>query len=132
MMTKDEFDNGLRLLRSIDASELGNPDWWDDFRSDPYSFMVRGSDEASDLIWAAMTKRGAVKVPIWEDVAIAICCGKHCDAANHAPDHDMGADRYCQEYGCESQENYKSANAVIEFLRIKSGLAQTQAQDKQT
>lgn len=61
MMTQGEFHNGLRLLRSIDASELGNPEWWIKFRDDPYGFFVRCADEDADTIWAAMVKRGAVK-----------------------------------------------------------------------
>lgn len=61
MMTFDEFHNGLRLLHSIDASELGNPDWWPDFTANPPAFLIHCSDENADLIWVAMEKRGAVK-----------------------------------------------------------------------
>lgn len=61
MMTKGEFDNGLRLLRSIDARELGNPEWWPQFRDDPYGYFVRGPDCDADVIWQAMVRRGAVK-----------------------------------------------------------------------
>lgn len=56
-MTKDEFHNGLRLLRSIDSHEIGNPDWWPQFRDAPYEFFIRTSDENAALIWAAMEER---------------------------------------------------------------------------
>lgn len=65
-MTFEEFHNGLRLLNSIDASELGDPEWWPDFQRDPYRFMVRCSDEDADVIWRAMKKRGAVKQEEWD------------------------------------------------------------------
>lgn len=53
----------------------------------------------------------------WEEIAVAICCGKHCDAANHGPDNEMSPERYCKTLGCESDEIYKSANAVIDLLK---------------
>lgn len=61
-MTFAEFHNGLRLLNSIDAHELGNPDWWPTFRKDPYLFLICAGDERADIIWAAMETRGATKV----------------------------------------------------------------------
>lgn len=60
-MTLEQFHNGLRILRSIDAHEIGNPDWWPAFQRDPYGFFVRCADETADVIWAAMVKRGATR-----------------------------------------------------------------------
>lgn len=58
-MTQDEFHNGLRILRSIDAHEVGNPEWYGQIQEDPYHFFIKCSDEIADAIWAAMVKRGA-------------------------------------------------------------------------
>lgn len=58
-MTFEEFHNGLRLLRSIDAHELGDPEWWPEFRTDPYCFFILCDDKAAEIIFAAMIKRGA-------------------------------------------------------------------------
>ena len=60
MMTFNEFHNGLRLLRSIDAHEIGNPSWWGAFREDPYRFFILCNDQQAAAIWNAMVKRGAV------------------------------------------------------------------------
>lgn len=59
-MTFAQFHNALRILRSIDAHELGDPDWWPQFREDPYGFLIltREGDEGG-AIWRAMVKRGA-------------------------------------------------------------------------
>lgn len=61
MMTFSEFHNGLRLLRSIDAHEIGNPVWWRVFRDDPYKFFILCNDRQAQTIWNAMVKRGAVQ-----------------------------------------------------------------------
>ncbi len=60
-MTINEFHNGLRILRSIDAHELGNPDWWPEFRRDPYWFFIMCGDDDAAKIWDVMVRRGAVK-----------------------------------------------------------------------
>lgn len=67
---------------------------------------------------------------IWEEVAVAICCGKHCNAANHGPDNEMSAERYCKEFGCESDEIYKSANAVVELIKTKGDHQQRVGEQK--
>lgn len=120
MMTFAEFHNGLRLLNSIDASEIGNPDWWPEFRDDPFRFLMRCPDLYAGVIWRAMEKRGAVKgVPSAEQIAWVLCCGKaeHCNAAEHASDHDMSNDRYAEFLGCEGNEIRKQATAVEVLLR---------------
>lgn len=61
MMDMAEFQNGLRILQSIDAHELGDPEWYDAFRVDPFRYLMRCADNIADQIWAAMEKRGAVK-----------------------------------------------------------------------
>lgn len=61
MMTLAEFHNGLRLLRSIDSHELGDPDWYSDFARAPFYFFIACSEENAAVIWTAMVKRGAVK-----------------------------------------------------------------------
>ncbi len=117
MMTFDEFHNGLRLLRSIDAHEVGDPHWYGEFQSAPYTFFIRCNDETAQIIWAAMVKRGAVKPLDDEKVRVAICCGKtQCNAAEWADDFDMSADGYAAQLGCESSEVYKQAREVIAAL----------------
>jgi len=61
MIMLEEFHNGLRILRSIDAFELGNPPWYRDFVIDPYTFFIQCADETAELIWHVMLKRGVVK-----------------------------------------------------------------------
>jgi hypothetical protein len=56
-MTRDQFHNGLRLLRSIDSHEVGDPIWYRRFAIDPFGFFIRCDDETADLIWSAMEKR---------------------------------------------------------------------------
>lgn len=63
MITLAEFNNGLRILRAIDAHELGDPEWWPDFRRDPYLFLIRCADDIADKIWGVMLARGVVKRP---------------------------------------------------------------------
>ena len=65
-MTRSEFHNALRLIRSIDAFELVGedvswkdaPDWVYEFVRDPYNFFIRCPDEQADINWKAMEKRG--------------------------------------------------------------------------
>ncbi len=61
MMTFAEFHNGLRILMSIDPQELNNPPWYEEFRRDPYRFLITCSDETAQRIWHVMIKRGVVK-----------------------------------------------------------------------
>jgi hypothetical protein len=58
MITLAEFHNGLRILRSIDSYELGDPEWWPAFRDNPYLFFVCTRDEIQERIWTVMLKRG--------------------------------------------------------------------------
>jgi len=59
LMTQGQFHNGLRLLNSIDAHELGDPEWWPRFRDDPYRFFIKADDGQVEIIWNAMKRRGA-------------------------------------------------------------------------
>lgn len=61
MMTFSEFHNGLRILRAIDAHELNNPPWYEEFARDPYRFLITCGDETAERIWHVMIKRGAVR-----------------------------------------------------------------------
>lgn len=60
-MTLPQFHNGLRILRSIDAWELGDPTWWPQFRDEPYMFLIRADDEIASQIWQVMVNRGATR-----------------------------------------------------------------------
>lgn len=60
-MTIDQFHNGLRVLRSIDSWELGDPKLWPEFRDSPYLFFIRSDEERAAKIWGAMVKRGAAQ-----------------------------------------------------------------------
>ena len=59
-MTLREFHNGLRLLRSIDFSEIehaiNRPQWFA-FRDSPFEFFIRADDETVAAIWAVMEGR---------------------------------------------------------------------------
>lgn len=70
-MTLSEFHNGLRILSSIDFSDLvkagvltddadGDAEW-EDFRSNPWKWMIQADDDQATKLWALMVKRGAVK-----------------------------------------------------------------------
>jgi hypothetical protein len=75
--------------------------------------------DAYDLLQGlARIQRNAQHPVGWEDVSHLLCrCGKdHCDANNHAPDHDMSADRYVEEYGCGTKEVYERAERVAKFI----------------
>jgi hypothetical protein len=54
----DQFLNGLRVLYSLDAHELGDPEWWGAFASDPFRYAMRCDSERAGIIWRAMVKRG--------------------------------------------------------------------------
>lgn len=56
-MTMAEFHNGLRILRSIDSWELGDPEWWPRFRDDPYRFFMRADNDTCMMIWSVVMKR---------------------------------------------------------------------------
>lgn len=54
-----------------------------------------------------------------EVIAKAICCGEKdnsCNAARHSGDHDMSDERYAQIRGCESEEVFCQARAVLAAL----------------
>jgi hypothetical protein len=63
MITKAEFHNALRILRSIDSDELGHPDWWQYFQQNPYGYFIRCSDFNADMIWRVMVQRGVQREP---------------------------------------------------------------------
>lgn len=55
----DTFHNRLRILRSIDRSEvsaLSDPQWAA-FREQPVAYFIRCSDEARAVIWDALVER---------------------------------------------------------------------------
>jgi len=56
-MTRDQFHNALRIIRSIDSHELGDPPWWEKFRDSPIEFFIRCDDESADKIWNVILKR---------------------------------------------------------------------------
>jgi hypothetical protein len=56
-MTRQQFRDALCILRSIDAHELGDPQWWPQFRDDPYLFYLRCDDKREALIWAVVEAR---------------------------------------------------------------------------
>jgi hypothetical protein len=56
-MTKQEFRNALCILRSIDAYELGDPDWWDQFTADPHMFYLLSDNKREQVIWSVIEAR---------------------------------------------------------------------------
>ena len=62
MMTKVEFHNALRILRSIDSHELGDPEWWPKFRDDPYRFFIRCNDADRETIWKIVERRQTASI----------------------------------------------------------------------
>ncbi len=75
-MTRDQFHNALRILRSIDLLELqavglwteksreqrgadlqSDLDQWQQFRDSPYLFFIRCDDETADKIWRVIHRR---------------------------------------------------------------------------
>jgi hypothetical protein len=60
-MTFREFCNGLRMLRSIDSSELHDLPWYPEFNKDPYRFLITCADETAARIWIVMLKRGVAE-----------------------------------------------------------------------
>lgn len=57
-MSLHQVQNAIRILHSIDAHELGNPDWWPEFRADPTRYLIHCSDKTAKAIWAVMVQRG--------------------------------------------------------------------------
>jgi len=57
MITLNEFTNALKVLRSIDADELGHPVWWPRFRDSPYEFFLRAPDDIRIWIWSVLQMR---------------------------------------------------------------------------
>jgi hypothetical protein len=58
-----------------------------------------------------------------EAMAVSLCCGKeHCNAADHAPDHDLSDDGYATRYGCESKEQQDAALAAYRAQPIWQAL----------
>ena len=49
-MTRHEFTNGLRILQSIDCYELENPEWYMEFFTHPFIFLMRCDDDTEKLI----------------------------------------------------------------------------------
>ncbi len=64
-MTFAEFHNGLRILLNIDRDELeaagviqhGDRRAWGEFRTDPFRWFIRASDERADKLWTLMKER---------------------------------------------------------------------------
>ena len=133
-MTRDQFLNATRLLWNLDQQDLVDggvidiSDWpaWELFKENPHRWMVRADDNAMNKLWALMRQKSnsfwkATQPIVWEDISHLLChCGKdHCDANNHAPDHDMSADRYVEEYGCGTKEVYESAERIVAYVNNK-------------
>jgi len=63
---------------------------------------------------AASVKRAR---PTREQICWALCCGRsHCNAAEHALDHDLSNDGYAERYGCESKEIGELADKMVGLL----------------
>ena len=75
-MNLDEFHNALRIMTSIDFSELvragvmvesdahGEFCKWDRFRRDPYRWMIRADDETAEKLWGIIQGRmGSAPIP---------------------------------------------------------------------
>lgn len=68
-MNLAEFHNGLRILTSIDMSELvagkvieaDDEAEWKAFRDNPWKWMITADDEQAEALWALMVQQGAVK-----------------------------------------------------------------------
>lgn len=64
-MSMDEFHNGLRILLSLDFSELvkagvfhrGQTDKWEQFQRDPFRFFIRADEETTDILWSLIQAR---------------------------------------------------------------------------
>lgn len=68
-MTLSEFHNALRIMTSIDFSELVNAGVmvesdargefckWEKFRADPYRYLIRADDDTADKIWGIIQAR---------------------------------------------------------------------------
>lgn len=50
-------------------------------------------------------------------VCFRLCCRTdHCNAAEHAPDHDLSNDGYAERYGCDSKDTRTQAQVAIRAL----------------
>jgi hypothetical protein len=77
---------------------------------DPDVIMALALDDFA----AASVKRAR---PTREQICWALCCGRsHCNAAEHALDHDLSNDGYAERYGCESKEIGELADKMVGLL----------------
>lgn len=68
-MTLQEFHNGLRILTSIDFSELvaagviENDDEaeWTAFRTNPHRWLIVADDAQASKLWELMVSRGVIR-----------------------------------------------------------------------
>lgn len=52
------FMNALRILKSLDAHEVGlEGSRWLKFRDDPVGFLIRADDSTANAIWLAIESR---------------------------------------------------------------------------
>jgi len=51
-----------------------------------------------------------------EAMAVSICCGDNCDAANACAGHDISADGYAEKCGCMSKERQDEARSACAAL----------------
>lgn len=60
-MSKRDFDNRLRILRSLDQHEISHltESEWSKFQLRPEHFYLRADDPTADGIWDAIEKRAA-------------------------------------------------------------------------
>lgn len=66
-MTQREFENGLRILISIDMSELedagaiarGDKTSWEKFRDNPWRWLIRVDDDTAAAVWTIIERRSS-------------------------------------------------------------------------
>ncbi len=64
-MTFAEFHNGLRILLNIDLDELADAGVMEprdfisyaEFRTDPFRWFIRASDQRAKAVWSLMQER---------------------------------------------------------------------------
>ncbi|KKK78214.1 hypothetical protein LCGC14_2845800 [marine sediment metagenome] len=64
-MTLREFHNGLRILLNLDLDELATAgamehrdfDTYAEFRTDPFRWFIRASDQRAEAVWSLMQER---------------------------------------------------------------------------
>lgn len=64
-MTFERFHNALRIMLSIDMSELvaagviagGDKTSWEKFRDNPYRWMLRVDDDTAQRLWLLIESR---------------------------------------------------------------------------